>query len=164
MAKQPVGSLNRDAIQKRIRDEMAQPGVDILSPTGHRGTPIEELPQLSDLGLPLSIRKKLETLTADHAELGRIERGCKKDREKLTAQIKGLLAEHVPDDVPSFVCGDSRVTRFTQNRPTFDKDACVHALLGLGVKPRIITEAMQQATTIKPVHMLKISPVGEAEE
>ena len=151
--------LSREAIQKRIQDEMKgirqdSDSVDFgVNPT-HVSPAI---PDIATLGIPAPVRKKLETLTANQLALGKIEREAKKDRDIVTKAIKDLLAEHVSDDVPSFSVGDCRVTRFTQNRPKFDKDVLRTELLNRGVKPNIIVDAMQAATTTQPVTSLKIS-------
>ena len=161
MAKTPT-PLDRDAIRKRIADEREgiAPGVN-FGDTPDLAPPI---PDITELGLPLAIRKKLTELSANHAELGVIERQAKKDRDKLSAAIKELLAEHVPDDVPSFMAGEVRVSRYTQNRPSFDKDAMRVGLLNQGVKPAIIATAMEGATTVKLVTTLRISLPGERED
>ena len=157
--------LTRETIKNRIKDEMSgiNPGVDFGSPSHKKDAP--PLPDIMDLGLPLSVRREIEGMAGDHLELGKMERTAKKDRERLTLRIKELITEHVAiDETPSFVCSVARMSIYTQDRTSFDKDVLRDALLNLGVKPAIIVKAMQAATTTKPVMTLRVSPLDGEEE
>lgn len=153
--KPPAGPVSREEIRNRLRDaeKGIAPGVDFGSVPGQEAP----IPDITDLGLPLSVRKKLEALCADQAELGKIERDASKQRTAVNTHIKMLLAEHVPEHIPSFQCGVCRVTRFIQNRTSLSKDILQSALLRLGVQPKIITKAVEEATTVNPVFTLKIT-------
>lgn len=165
MPKPPIASDAdiRKAIQKRIKDETAgiAPGVHFGEKPGaaRESAPV---PDITELGVPLTIRRQLDTMVATHAELGKIERDAKRDRDSLGIRIKALVAEHISDEVPTFQVGQCRVARYTQNRPSFSKDVMRDSLLSQGVKPAIIVKAMETATTINPVVSLRIS-AGEEE-
>lgn len=146
---------SKDAIGKRLRD--AQEGVDFGTP------PDAPLPHISDLGLPSPIRKQLETLCTSHAKLGQIRRDAETDQKALTETIKGLLADHLSDDTPSFLCADVRVSYYPQRRTRFDQMICRTTLVTLGVKPIIVEKAMRAAVLVSEVQTLRITPQGEAD-
>lgn len=155
--------ISRDETAKRMQDELRGiregSAIDFGVPTGKTQAP--PVPDIAELGLPLSIRKQLETLTANHAELGEVTRQATKDRDKLTAQIKAILADHVSE--PSFTINHLRVSHYVQSRTAFDKDVMQVELLNQGVQPNIINKAMVAATTSKPVVTLRISAGGDDE-
>ena len=155
--------LNRDEIKKRIRDEQQgiTPGVAFGAKGGKKDD--EPCPAISELGVPLPIRRKLENLCASHAELGKVQREAEKERNMITKAIKDLLDAHVPEDTPRFVVGSCRVTQFPQRRTEFSKDVCRDTLLGRGVPPAVVTAAMDAATTIKEVKTLLIRSIEEDE-
>lgn len=121
----------------------------------------DPLPELHDFGIPLPTRRKLEEAVEEHFHYGEAQRVAEKAREKLTVTIKELCAEHVPDDIPSFICGLRRLTRYTQQRERIDKDVLRRFLLGKGVKPGIVADALTAATVQTPVLVLKISDLQE---
>lgn len=157
-----AGPITPEELRNRIRDEQNSitPGVDFGSkPFSSKDIP--PAPSITELGVPLSIRKRIEVLVAHQAELGKIARDAEKQRDMVTDQLKALFAEHLSDDVPIFQVGDCRVARFTMNRPSFSKDIMRDSLLAQGVKPAIIIKAMETATTVKPVEALKITAMEE---
>lgn len=157
MPKKPTAPL-----KNRMWDEELGigPGVDFL-PNLHKNE--EHIPDISELGLPSSVRRKLDALVPEHVEYGKQERAAKKGKETITAAIKELW-EDIGDEVKSFTCQLAKVTRSVTMRPTFDQQACRMALLSLGVKQDIVNKAWDKATSKVPVVTLRVTSQDEEEE
>lgn len=152
----------REDIQKRLKDEMLGLGEKVDLSAGGNEPP---LPTVKDLGLPLSVTVKLKRDVSEHSRLGVDIRRLTKQRDTLTANIKGALEEYdvSVDETPSFICETFKVTRFTQDRTSFSRDAARDELLKLGVSPDKIQRAWKAATTVTPTLTLKITAPGQNE-
>jgi hypothetical protein len=164
MAKNPT----RAEIQARMRDEEAgiHPGADFGKGLGSLGGghhhEVVPIPDIKDLGLPSKVRQRIEFLTGEHADLGLVERQAAEAKANITAEIKVLVQEHVPEDMRTFQCRAARVNYSCQRRSSFSKDACRVSLLNQGVQPGIVSKAIEDATTVNEVVTLRVTPVGEA--
>lgn len=156
-----TGPIDPKELKRRIRDEMEgiNPGVDF----GSKGEAAEVIPDMNELGLPLSVRKQLTTYVLSHVELGKIEREATKDRKAVTDAIKAVWLEHLSDEIPSFYCTGIKVSNYTQMRSSFSQDLCRQALVDAGVKPAVVAKAFEQATSKNPTVTLRITPPGESE-
>lgn len=189
--KPPIASDKqiRDAIRKRIQDETLGinseypnhpgAGIDFGSPAKKKYE-VAPAPDISELGLGLSVRREIEKLSGwgltdardwvrmikdskmGSAALNLIEKLAAREREAVNDKIKVLLTEHVPTDVPVFQAGPCRVARYYQSRSSFSQDVMRDTLLSLGVKPAIIVKAMEAATTVNKIVSLRVS-TGEEE-
>lgn len=161
MAKTVVrGSFARDDIKNRIKDEQRgiQAGnVDLNS----RREEKEPVPDVSELGLPLPVRRQIAQLAARNIELGSIIRDAEKDKKQVSDDLKKLLETHV--DVPSFSCDGAKVTVFSQTRESLKKDILRTELLNAGVKPQIVAGALEAATEKTEIKMLKVTAEKGAE-
>lgn len=148
-------------IRNRLRDEVhgVRPGVN-LNPAGLEKKDETPLPELKDLGLPLSMRKRLELLVTSHAEYGHVEREASKSKEICTAQIKAIIGEELAE-TPKFFCQSMRVTYFPMERKSLSQDTLRRILMDYGVKRDVVDAAIEGATTISTTMALKISAAKE---
>lgn len=149
-----MSKTTKQDIKNRLRDEeLGIGGGAVAFGVDPSKKEFEETPatDIVDLGLPKKIRDKIEALSKNHAELGAIISDAEAQRKPVAEELKAMIAEHIPEDVPVFATRYTRVARYTQNRTNFSKDAARDALLDLGVSPKVVMEAWSRATTPAPV-------------
>ena len=168
-------------IQNRIKDEqrgIRQGAVSLNVEAPKHGDHDEVLPTEAELGLPTSLRRTLITHVTNHAEdahnilvlikgalpfghveLGQIEAAAKKAKDTHTKEIKELCSSHI--EARKFFVAGNKLSVYTQNRTSFNKDVARDTLLSLGVPPQKIAKAWEAATKETPVETLRITPPGE---
>lgn len=155
----------KQEIANRLKDQLQgiTPGAPNLHPTSRAFKEEEPIPDIKELGVPLRIRTILSGLVLESAGLAEQEKTAAKARKPLTNKIKTLLVQ-AEIEAPAFWCAGLRVSSFKSTRTSFNADILRDELLHAGVKPAIITSAMEAAAKTTVIDNLRITQPGEEEE
>jgi hypothetical protein len=157
MAKKTTGvPVTRDAVKKRLQDEIRGVAPSFLSGPADKELQPEEMLDISDLGLPTTVKARLEALVISKNELGEQRKQLEKTEKTYTDEIKQLMAQYVGNDKVSFRVSGIPVSQFMVPRSSIsplrlqaeDATTCPHCACDHGMTLAEVDRAKETKETL----------------